>query len=1506
MAPPLQAAFPATDFDVDLTFSLLSVENIVKIIECMVGECKIVFLSSKARLLATVTQTFLTLMWPFNWEHVFIPLLPQSMAEFLLAPFPFITGVIWNTETVHCLNREADVVVVDLDRDTIALGTACPTAFPPEAREALVQDLYKLGRPRMARIDNALPGYFAPQEKHDSFEAIKYTCDPDTVYKRLIQIAFFKVWRHIFFGVDFSTVSEAEGLTHIEGASQDLNNFYKVFCASQSFHQYFRLVKDILENMEAMKQIPRGNSLMKLRSSAADRPNNRRKPTPPPSTQNSPIPSTSPRPSLLSSSSTKELSPRTRPSPMFTSSASSSLRDSSVSPPPKSGFTRASSTTLRSRASSVSPITSKTTSTVLPKVDVNKDFAIYSLMTSTGHSHDDLSPSLFPKLFYRPCMVVRCVMPYNPSWQKKKEETRRRLSVSMEELKEDNEDFLSVRDMDTEALLSIAEGNDSASTKSMDTKESESIESTEIKESMDKESPDTEEIADTKESLDTEGTATEGTATEGTANTEEPVEAEKPEILPLTEWDDQKREEALVELISSFQSQIDQLLLPSRVSSSLTRSGAESLSDSGTIASSTMSNYRLGDSLSAGKTVREYLEDVPHYSSRKRHCVSILTLILHLQVQAKMYIPALKNLAQLSELHPPNPLLNDTALFSMIFSELGEKALPSELTGLPLIVAKFRQYQESLRTSNPEESGHHSAPIGVTVTPDVTQTNTHPLCNSAPNVLSHDDTTTALDLEFMVMFSENLLSRRQLAEQRSKMDLHFISGIVFPKKATSVMISKRIFIDWAVKSHLVSTLVKGGTLFRSLLQRGSQHLEKTRLTLFLNTLKDLHFLYSGYSLILSKAVLAKYQTNDDEENEAPEKKLLLNPSTPLFTKKQKAFFGVDASHLHDFVVLHQSGVFYKSVSGDLILTNKSLIFVHPRKAHEHLIIPLQSIRNVVKFNYTFGVPCIKIIPHNDINIINTFEKGSEKGKHSPRNEKPPCETPREKSRENVRSENENPRVARRKSVDPLVRRQSDVRKSLDSAFKIFVNDRDEEAVREKGEEEERKGREQRGVYEEVREEREEDFYIVEKEDESSENEIVFYKVKQRSFWHACIMEVLSGHVVSRDLRDPSFLMDSCKSVLLSQTVATVMNITHDTCFFDNEFKKGFSIIEPIRKIRILNEPWRYSHYKAEDISEASSEPASYSCAGKSRLQSEEEQSPCHIITELLSTALQLMFSFTIIGHDASPPVRKSSTGDKSPKRKEAHSTIAFDKLQQSREFQSFVKRTASILFEVNLHGMNSTERMAFLINLYNLMVIHGYMVSGRFPSSIIEWRYFSRFVSYRVRDGDDCFNLSLDMIVSLLRGKNANVNVGDHPFHPDDPQLNLMLDNTDPRIHFLLCSHNKSSPKIRILSPQTLEVYMEAASFDYCEREIKVFGKQVILPMIFYWYQSDFLGMGEQDEDEDSLSGSSEEEKPKKNPLAIIRWLTQRQAGKIAKMVSEGSYKVSYEWDWTPNPSPPM
>jgi hypothetical protein len=80
----------------------------------LLAEKKIIFLSSKLRylfkrfrflkklfimhakkksLLSNTIQAFETLLYPFNWPHTFIPVLPSYLIEMCDAPTPFLIGL---------------------------------------------------------------------------------------------------------------------------------------------------------------------------------------------------------------------------------------------------------------------------------------------------------------------------------------------------------------------------------------------------------------------------------------------------------------------------------------------------------------------------------------------------------------------------------------------------------------------------------------------------------------------------------------------------------------------------------------------------------------------------------------------------------------------------------------------------------------------------------------------------------------------------------------------------------------------------------------------------------------------------------------------------------------------------------------------------------------------------------------------------------------------------------------------------------------------------------------------------------------------------------------------------------------------------------------------------------------------------------------------------------------------------------------------------------------------
>lgn len=88
-APPNQP-FSIHHFPIHYLFECMELENIITLVECVLCERRILLLSNKLSLLTIVGQTLISLIFPFQWQHVFIPLLPKALIDFLNAPMPFM------------------------------------------------------------------------------------------------------------------------------------------------------------------------------------------------------------------------------------------------------------------------------------------------------------------------------------------------------------------------------------------------------------------------------------------------------------------------------------------------------------------------------------------------------------------------------------------------------------------------------------------------------------------------------------------------------------------------------------------------------------------------------------------------------------------------------------------------------------------------------------------------------------------------------------------------------------------------------------------------------------------------------------------------------------------------------------------------------------------------------------------------------------------------------------------------------------------------------------------------------------------------------------------------------------------------------------------------------------------------------------------------------------------------------------------------------------------------
>ena len=82
------------DFDLLDFLDLLGVENAVKLFVCALLEHQILVYSSDLEKLMLVCESVCALLYPFAWPHVYVPILPPNLENFLDAPVPYFMGLI--------------------------------------------------------------------------------------------------------------------------------------------------------------------------------------------------------------------------------------------------------------------------------------------------------------------------------------------------------------------------------------------------------------------------------------------------------------------------------------------------------------------------------------------------------------------------------------------------------------------------------------------------------------------------------------------------------------------------------------------------------------------------------------------------------------------------------------------------------------------------------------------------------------------------------------------------------------------------------------------------------------------------------------------------------------------------------------------------------------------------------------------------------------------------------------------------------------------------------------------------------------------------------------------------------------------------------------------------------------------------------------------------------------------------------------------------------------------
>nr|XP_040019923.1 DENN domain-containing protein 5B-like [Gasterosteus aculeatus aculeatus] len=138
---PGPGELPLAEYPLGEAFSLLGVDNMVQLLTCALLETQVLLCSRDYQRLMTVAEGITTLLFPFQWQHIYLPIVSAPLHHLLDAPVPFLIGIQRRDGTQRSalhLPHEANLCFVDIDSGCVEAPEDLPV-FPDQVD--LIQEL---------------------------------------------------------------------------------------------------------------------------------------------------------------------------------------------------------------------------------------------------------------------------------------------------------------------------------------------------------------------------------------------------------------------------------------------------------------------------------------------------------------------------------------------------------------------------------------------------------------------------------------------------------------------------------------------------------------------------------------------------------------------------------------------------------------------------------------------------------------------------------------------------------------------------------------------------------------------------------------------------------------------------------------------------------------------------------------------------------------------------------------------------------------------------------------------------------------------------------------------------------------------------------------------------------------------------------------------------------------------------------------------------------------------
>ncbi|XP_021014516.1 DENN domain-containing protein 2C [Mus caroli] len=137
---PLDSRLEHVDFE--CLFKCLSVRHLIRVCASLLLERRVIFVANSLSTLSKCGHAVVATLYPFTWQHTYIPVLPVSMIDIVCSPTPFFIGIL-SCSLPHLQDLPIEeVLIVDLCEDRFLQEVSDEDEIlPPKLQAALVQIL---------------------------------------------------------------------------------------------------------------------------------------------------------------------------------------------------------------------------------------------------------------------------------------------------------------------------------------------------------------------------------------------------------------------------------------------------------------------------------------------------------------------------------------------------------------------------------------------------------------------------------------------------------------------------------------------------------------------------------------------------------------------------------------------------------------------------------------------------------------------------------------------------------------------------------------------------------------------------------------------------------------------------------------------------------------------------------------------------------------------------------------------------------------------------------------------------------------------------------------------------------------------------------------------------------------------------------------------------------------------------------------------------------------------